>query len=69
MIIFPVRCEQACANQIVIRDFADRIVAEINTNSSHLSHEMWEDAKQIVRALNASMPMPVKPKKEKQKCS
>lgn len=56
MIKLPVRCEQACVNSIEIKDFTDKVICEINEmERSELTHAQWEDAKQIVRALNAGL--------------
>ena len=64
MIKLPVRCEQAYVNEINIMDSTGRIVAQINDpTASKISHQMWEDAKQIVRALNAGIPKQDKKKK------
>jgi hypothetical protein len=63
MIKLPVRCEQDTANSIVIRDATSREITHLISSSDILS-TTWEDAKQIVRALNATIP-----KKEKKKCS
>ena len=56
MIKLPVRCEQACANSIDIKDFTGKVICTIDEmERSELTHEQWENAKQIVRALNAGL--------------
>lgn len=69
MIKLPVRVEQDTANSLVIRDSTNREVANFRPihPSSHLTHCMWEDAQQIVRALNAEFAKQQKKEKEQAK--